>query len=51
MKCRILVGLWVTISLGFAGCGQSEKTAERPKDIGYVVPKDMPRADGGAPAK
>lgn len=45
--------LLATLTLGFLGCAEDQKSAERPKDVGYVAP-DPPKQDAApkkAPAK
>lgn len=46
MQRFVLIGALTTIAFSSLGCGEDQKTAERPKDVGYVAP-EMPQADGG----
>lgn len=54
MKSLAVLGLLATIMFVFVGCGgEDPKAAARPSDVGYVPPKDLPKADASksAPAK
>jgi hypothetical protein len=42
-----MVSPLILAAVGVIGCGESEKSAERPKDVGYVAP-ELPKADAKA---